>query len=60
MPSVPSTGRTAKGFESHNDKYHTEGVTEILKACDQLEWIRQINSCRARAEEQVIREKVLA
>ena len=37
-----------------------EGVNEDLKACDQLEWIRRINSCRARAEEQVIREIVWA
>lgn len=37
-----------------------KGVTEELKACDQLEWIRQMNSCRARAEEQVIHEIVLA
>ena len=37
-----------------------EGVTEGLKARDQLEWIRAMNSCRARAEEQVIREIVLA
>ena len=36
-----------------------EGVTEELKARDQLEWIRQMNSCRARAEEQVFREIVL-
>lgn len=36
-----------------------EGVTEDLKARDQLEWIRAMNSCRARAEEQVIREIVL-
>ena len=33
-----------------------EGVTEDLKARDQLEWIRAMNSCRARAEEQVIQE----
>ena len=37
-----------------------EGVTEDLKARDQLEWIRQMNSCRAKAEELVIREIVLA
>lgn len=37
-----------------------EGVTEDLKAREQLEWIRIMNSCRARAEEQVIREIVLA
>ena len=37
-----------------------EGVTEDLKAYDQLEWISRMNACRARAEEQVIREIVLA
>ena len=37
-----------------------EGINEELKACDQLGWIRAMNSCRARAEEQVIREIVLA
>ena len=37
-----------------------EGVTEDLKARDQLAWIQAMNSCRARAEEQVIRELVLA
>ena len=37
-----------------------EGVTEDLKARNQLGWIRRMNSCRARAEEQVIREIVLA
>jgi len=36
-----------------------EGVTEDLKARDQLEWIRHMNSCLARAEEQVVREIVL-
>ena len=36
-----------------------EGVTEDLKVSDQLEWIRAMNSCRARAEEQVIRELIL-
>ena len=37
-----------------------EGVTEELKARDQLGWIQAMNFCRARAEEQVIRETVLA
>ena len=36
-----------------------EGVFEDLKAHDQLGWIRVMNSCRARAEEQVIREIIL-
>lgn len=33
-----------------------EGVTEGLKSRDQLEWIRIMNSCRARAEELAIKE----
>ena len=36
-----------------------EGVTEDHKARDQLGWIRAMNACRARAEEQVVREIVL-
>ena len=36
-----------------------EGVTEDPKACDQLGWIQATNSCRARAEEQVVKEIVL-
>ena len=35
-----------------------EGVTERLKAADQMEWLRRMNSIRARAEEIVIREVV--
>lgn len=37
-----------------------EGITEELKARDQLGWVQAMNSCRARAEEFVIREIVLA
>jgi len=37
-----------------------EGVTEDLKARDQLEWIRAMNSCRARAEEITNRELILS
>ena len=33
-----------------------EGVTESLKARDQLEWLRHMNSLRNRAEEIVISE----
>ena len=36
-----------------------EGVTEKLKARDQIGWIQAMNSYRARAEEQVMREIVL-
>ena len=28
-----------------------EGITETLKASDQMEWVRRINSCRDRASE---------
>ena len=35
-----------------------EGVTECLKAENQMEWLRRQNSIRARAEEIVIREVV--
>ena len=33
-----------------------EGVTEALKAADQLEWVRRMNSIRSRVEEIVIHE----
>ena len=33
-----------------------EGVTEALKAADQLEWVRRMNSIRNRAEEIILRE----
>lgn len=35
-----------------------EGVTEQLKATDQLEWVRHMNSIRNRAEE-IVRSEVL-
>ncbi len=35
-----------------------EGVTECLKAENQLEWLRRMNNLRARAEEIVIREVI--
>lgn len=35
-----------------------EGITERLKAENQMEWIRRMNNLRARAEEIVIREVV--
>ncbi len=36
-----------------------EGVTEELKARDQLGWIQAMNSCRVRAEGQVVRDVLL-
>ena len=35
-----------------------EGVTEALKAADQMEWVRRINSNRNRAEEIILNELV--
>ena len=35
-----------------------EGVTEALKAADQLEWVRRMNNIRNRAEEIVYNEIV--
>lgn len=35
-----------------------EGVTEALKAADQLEWVRRMNSIRNRAEEIVLTELI--
>ena len=35
-----------------------ESVTEALKAADQMEWVRRMNSIRSRAEEIVLHELV--
>ncbi len=35
-----------------------EGVTEALKAKDQMEWVRRMNSIHNRAEESVLHELV--
>ncbi len=37
-----------------------EGVTETLKATDQMEWVGQMNNIRNRAEEIVLHELVYA
>lgn len=37
-----------------------EVVTEVLKAADQMEWVRRMNSIRSRAEEAVLTELVYA
>ena len=37
-----------------------EGVTEALKAADQMEWVRRRNSIRSRAEEVILAELVYA
>ena len=35
-----------------------EGVTETLKAADQMEWVRRMNNIRNRAEEIVLHELI--
>ena len=35
------------------------GVTEQLKAKNQMEWVRQMNACKAQAEEIVDRKSVV-
>lgn len=35
-----------------------EGITESLKAADQMEWIRRMNSIRSRAEE-IVRDQII-
>lgn len=37
-----------------------EGVTEALKASDQMEWVRRMNGIRARAEEVTYNEVIYA
>ena len=37
-----------------------EGITEALKAADQMEWVRRMNNIRNRAEEIVLTELVYA
>ena len=37
-----------------------EGVTEALKAADQMEWVRRMNNIRNRAQEIVLTELVYA
>ena len=41
-----------------SDMAKQDGVTEALKASDQMEWVRRMNSIRSRAEEIVLTELV--
>ena len=36
----------------------SEGVTEALKAADQMEWVRRMNSIHSRAEETVLHDLI--
>lgn len=37
---------------------NAEGITETLKASDQMEWVRRMNSCRDRASETVYHQVI--
>lgn len=41
-----------------SDMARQEDVTEALKAADQMEWVRRMNSIRSRAEEIILTELV--
>lgn len=41
-----------------NQMAQQEGITERLKASDQMEWVRRINSIRSRAEE-IVQEEII-
>ena len=41
-----------------NQLARREGITEAIKATDQMEWVRRMNCIRARAEEIVLSELV--
>ena len=41
-----------------SDMAEQEGVTEALKAADQMEWVRRLNNIRSRAEEIALTELV--
>lgn len=43
-----------------SDMAKQEGVTESLKAADQMDWVRRMNSIHSRAEEIVLTELVYA
>ena len=38
----------------------SEGITENLKATDQMQWVKRMNSIRQRAEEVVMAEMIYA
>lgn len=41
-----------------SDMAQQEGITEALKAADQMDWVRRMNNIRHRAEENVYREVI--
>ena len=57
---IEDVDRQAEDMFSHlvDSIKQTEGITEQLKATDQMEWVRRMNSIRDRAEE-IVESKVV-
>ena len=45
-------------FRLVKEKADAEGITETLKANDQMEWVGRMNSCRDRASETVYHQVI--
>ena len=52
------TGESAEGQSEASTCLLYTSVTEQLKAENQMEWVRQMNACRAQAEEVVKAELI--
>lgn len=51
--------RAEKAFDQLMEQMaRVEGVTEELKAMDQMEWVRRMNNVRMRAED-IVREQII-
>lgn len=59
---IEDVDRQAEDMFSHlvDSIKQTEGITEQLKATDQMEWVRRMNSIRNRAEEIVLNSLIYA
>ena len=60
LPHLLEIDRTAREQidQTMNTMAKAEGVTESLKARDQMAWVQQMNNIKSRAEETVIAEIV--
>ncbi len=45
-------------FQLVNEYAHRQGITEQLKAENQMEWVGRMNSCKAQAEEIIMAELI--
>ena len=57
-PGVHQTSRSERGASSAAQMARAEGVTEELKATDQMKWVGMMNGIRQAAEETVLTELV--